>query len=424
MIQTLADVLKNREAITAELFKNGNRHGGSPFFGAAEMDGVVVFDDIVASKFLEAFYIYDTHIAPGRLPGAGMTIGDVLKHEENTYLTFHYGVATGNMAAVHYLRPYESLYVDWSAKYESVNKEVKDFIERVRSNYHECFGIKVIAEFNHISCYVGFDDIMAPSPEFVDALSVLARVLFKLKRKGTAEMARTAAALADSLKPYTVFQGLIKTIRKHHKGYPVIREDMIRLTSPTASGGANMHTGTVSDDINDAIPQGDGLFMVAIQAGAFANMQHFGTGSIPGQHYWLLPPRTPFFELVQKEVDSDSNLQKLWKKVSRRVGSGSSYWARSAEWEEATEAIKTKVARQVIPELISQRVLGFHLDMNEKPNVALIRPVVANSLFMADPSLVEQNGLTVIRPGYTDLLGEVSDGYFKFPIERKQSAAA
>lgn len=426
MIKDLASALNSKDMIVQQLLKNGTGKGGANWFAEAEMDGIVVLDDVVASKFLEAYYVYDTHIAPGMLPGGGMTIGDVFNNGEDVYMTFHIGVAEGNTAAMHYMRQYENLYFEWTAKRKDCNRQVKELVEQAKALNSKCFGIRSIAEFNHIGGYVGFDDILCPSSEFVGDLNELASKLSRARQKGFRALARTSQALAQELSPYTVFSGVFKNIRKNHKGLPIYHDGMMGVSSPTASGGANLHTGTVSDDLTMAIPGGSGLSMVAIQAGNFSNMQHFGTGSRPGEHYWLLPPKTPFFELTQALIEADSSLLKSWKNLSVKLGTGKgkTYWVKSGRWSQVTRQIKQNVAREVIPTLIGERVLGFHIDMNQKPFTALIRPVISNSSFERNSDLITQSQLQVIRPGYKDLLVEDSRGYYKFPLEYQKAAIA
>lgn len=426
LLNTLSDVLQHKDEIVQKVLQNGKKTDDFILFSEVEMDGIVVFDDEIASKHLEALYVYDTHLAPHRLPSDGMCIGDIITHDEKRYFTFHHDVAMSNSAAIHYLREHEKAYVEWNEKSEDLNREAKELIAQVRLVQPDCFGLKDIQEFEFISSPIGFfDDVQTPSPSFVQALQKLSGKLRATDKANKTNLSKQVADLANKCRPYRRFQGLMKKIRKHHKGMPYIAEGMIRLSSPSASGGATWHTRSTSDNAERAIPGGTGLTMIAIQAGNMgSNMTHIGSGSCPGEHYFMVVPETPFFALAQKRIDEDQSLVPIWNEVSVKVGTGPGYYDKSMKWMRATESIKQEVARAIIPDLIVKHVLGFHLDLNKKRNTALIRPVIAQSLFQKEEPLIKQSGLEVIRPHFDGFFAEFCEGYAEFPFKYKDKSAA
>jgi hypothetical protein len=71
------------------------------------------------------------------------------------------------------------------------------------------------------------------------------------------------------------------------------------------------------------------------------------------------------------------------------------------------------VVKEIVPAIVSERVLGFHVDLNSRKETALIRPIISESYFAKERGAVKDSGLGVINPGFSDLLFETSKGYGK-----------
>lgn len=54
----------------------------------------------IALRYVEAMYVYITHLVPHEMPGAGEIIGDVATHEGKTYWTLNVGAAATTQAAL------------------------------------------------------------------------------------------------------------------------------------------------------------------------------------------------------------------------------------------------------------------------------------------------------------------------------------
>lgn len=417
MLQTLFDVLGQKDRLLAEMIEKSGAGTDFEYFNSTEMDGVVVLGDEIAKRFLEHNYTLDTHIAPHRLPGTGLSVSDILTHEGRTYLTLNLLVMISNVTALHLMRQHDETYVKWSEQRDATNERVRRLIEQLRLINDDCFGFDEFKRFEELTSPVGWSDVGTPSPEFIKATSDLAKLLMRRRKKGMRSLARTASVIADELAPYSIFREFMQTLRKDtgHKRFPLVHDGMLTFSTPAASGNATMHTHNPSDDVNDAMPSTNDLFVIAMQSGRFQNMTHFGSGSVPGEHYWMLPPRSPYFPEVQKRVDDDPELNRLWTELSRFDGDRAQALKQASVWTRATLGVKSEVAKSVVPDLIGQRVLGFHVDMNTRSGTALLRPVVAEAHYQAHADIVKANGLEVIKPPFFALLAEDNQGYGELP---------
>jgi hypothetical protein len=275
MFQSLADIVNARTDIVAALDR---ARGCEPLtlFDSARIETVAVIPTTVALRYVEAMYVYATHLVPHELPGVGEIIGDAVTHEGKTYWTVNVGAATTTQAAL---------------------------------QLHRC----------------GMSD---------------------------EELWR----------------------RLGHKGRPHVIGDMLVFTTPAWSGGASMHSHTPNDDVTLCLPSGNDLMILASQAGAIP-IPHFGGGNWKGKHIIWSLPSTPFFSAVQDRIDADYPLAEKWQKVYQSPGEPI---AAAFGWcTEITRPHKNEVIRAVVPELVSNRILGLFLDLTREHRILHILPVVS-----------------------------------------------
>ncbi len=408
-MQTLSEVVRNRSKIEAAIGERGEEgFAGTKLFHTVRMDGVVIFTDDIACRYLEANYKMNTHLVPHRLPGVGLSTGDIKTHEGKTYLTVDFNVMVANCFALHLIRPHEARYVEWTEQAESYNREIKSLIGAVQLADASCFGIKELATFTHTTSPVGWSDVGTPSSELLTALTGLAGHLIRRRKKGMRKLSHTASMLVSRLKPYSAFEDVMSHIRKEagHKGFPRVHNGMLTLNVPAASGGATLHTHQPSDDLLSAIPSSNDLTLIAAQAGTIPLM-HIGAGSLEGEHYFMLPPKSPFFARAQEKLDADNRLDTLWQVLGSRREFASQRVL--SEWLKETAPLKGEVIKDVVPGLVAERVLGLHVDLRTQKGTALVRPVVAESHFNAHRDAATH--LTAIRPEFSDMLGCIGDTY-------------
>jgi hypothetical protein len=411
MIQTLSDVFTNREELLGIVDKRNDRPGSFLCaYDRSVMDGVVVLPDLVAQKFLEINYLLGTHFAPGYMPGIGMSTGDVVDLEGKTFLTFIYGVLVYNVMTFHMIRKDEKLYQEWEQKNAEFDRRVLQLIGEVRQVSEDCFGIGRLKESRQWNeTYVGWKYLGVPDKTFVEALKLVADAC---NVAGSEILQKRALALAAELQPYTVFQDLMAKIREecHHKGFPIVRDGMLVLNAPAASGGASVHTNNAGDDLRSALPNQNDFLMVGGQAGTL-EIAHIGGGKLQGESYIMLPPQSTFFADVKAKVDSDEELKQKWAEVSHSV----SLLHASDDWTVATMPCKQAVVKEIVPGLIQNRVLGFHLDLmtGKSTRTMHLRPVIAEAAFLASQDVISRYGCDVLRRNWQDVLIETSDSYGK-----------
>jgi len=204
------------------------------------------------------------------------------------------------------------------------------------------------------------------------------------------------------------FQQLDTELRDHrhkhsHKGTPEVSDGLFILTSPAASGGASWHSMVCSDDVSAAVPHHSALFMIGSQAG-LTGVMHIGHGSVVGKHFVFALPKEPLLA-IQALVDQDQALIDLWPQVQE---AGADF-VNVDKWDEATLRHKQEVVRAVAPEIIRERVLGFHLDLTVGQRGALLSPVVTEShLAQYRDQLPE---VQVKRHPFADFYMETNDRY-------------
>ena len=303
--------------------------------------------------------------------------------------------------------------MEWESKREEMNRRVKAFTEEVCMLKSGCFGIKDFSGFEELHSFVGWYDVGTPAPAFIDTLRSFSETMKRRKKKGMYALAREAFAIAQELAPYTIFQEIMIGIRRDtgHKGFPRINNGMLLFSTPAASGGATMHNYNPADDFTEAMPSRNDLFIIAIQAGNLGGrMIHIGAGSRSGEHYFMLLPRSPFFSRVQAEVDDSQELNDLWKKTVCSSDDINEV-TNASEWSGATADIKRQVLEDVVPQLIEERAIGWHIDMNTEKGTALMRPVVSEAHYEKEREKVEEYGLAIIRPNFEALLTKIGNEY-------------
>lgn len=414
MIQTLADVVAQQVELTTELTRRADDDKTLKPFDSVAMDGVVVLKDHMAMRWCEMEYAFNTNFVPGGLPGVGESTADFPTHDGKTYLAVDLGVMLCNMEAVHLIRPHEALYRKWHSSKETLRRRLDEFLKATLQVDAGVLATKAFGECRTFDDRVGWESTGTPTSAVVDALHALAQRLKRRRRKGTTALAAEGQRIAELLQPFTHFGSVLAQVRKTtgHKSFPHISDDMIRFYTPAASGGASMHSHCASDDVTNALPSEGDLILIAAGAGIWENVTHLGHGKLQGEHYIMLVPRTPFFETVRQRVDEDAEIVATWEKmknfgeVQRETLS-----ERVHEWLKLTQSIKNAVIREVVPRLITERVLGFHVDLIHRRGTALLRPVVAESHLVAYPHLIERAMLSVIRPPIESTLACVGNHY-------------
>lgn len=406
-MQTLRDVVENRGELLWRMEAIRDERSSIRIFDSVEMDGVVVLSNINAQRYLEFNYVYDTHFVPNRLPGIGLSTGDIITHEGGMYLTVNFSVMEANVAALHLLREHDLLYVEWHNRREEMEEMFLAFLKKVHAVTNDYFGIEEFKLFAGFKSSVGWSDVGTPSVDFLKVLDMFSEMMIQRRKKGMRELARNSSFLSFELRPYSTFQDFMKDLRTktRHKGFPRVQNGMLQFNTPAASGGAVMHTHNPSDDLYMAMPSYGDLFIVASQAGN-TGVTHLGSGSITGEHYFMLPPMSPFFSLVQEQVDVDSGLVEEWERIS---GSEEKLNLGFKEWFDKTRGIKEQVVKEIVPGLVEERVLGFQVDMVSKKGVALLRPVVSESHLQRHTGSI--NGLQVLRKNFVSVLAETPKGY-------------
>lgn len=405
MIQTVRDVIEQQAALLGELDKSNEPEGICHFYDRSQLGSIVVVPDAVVLRFLEFTYYLNTHFAPGRFPGNGMCIGDILTHQGEDYLAFHVGVGLQNQQMLHRSRAIEPALRSWSENKVRLSEKVSAFLTAAKERDTECL---VMGPFQSPDkwheTYAGFSYVGTPSPEFVEALGNFSQL--HSGRNDLRDLVSAAAELAEELRPYIDLAKTIHDLRRtnHHKGTPRINEyGHLVLTSPSASGGASFHTQPAGDDLLYSLPGSEAMFIIGSQAGVTGAV-HIGGGKLKGVHYVFLPAATPFFAMVQAEVDGDPGLARAWQEL----GEGDEKYH---EWDQLIAPIKQKIIREVVPRLMRDRVLGFKIDLVSQFGVCLVSPVVASSYLEAHREFVDESGLEVVQFGVAGFVLESGEGY-------------
>lgn len=414
MIQTLSGVMESRDSLLEKFNRVNEDMGRDSMFNSSQMDGVVVLPDVVAKGFLLANYSFNTHFVPGCLPASGEIIGDFLKHQGKTHLTLHYGTMMANLMLFHLVRGIEPIYKDWYEHADELSQEVEIFIEQVRAEE-----VKVLESIESADIikrildkhgewrdtYVGWNYLGTPSPQFINILS-------EIGNKCNGLIAKGALDLENKLRPYCDLPETLGGFRNQirHKGIPIIKAGMISTTQPAASGGASIHTHVTGDDVGNALPSSKDMFIIAAQAGAIGVM-HIGGGNVTGEHIILIPPRTPFFDMVQEAVDDSSELKDLWQEIKDKTRDEFLEKAVSS-WVNTTREIKEQAIARVVPDIISSRVLGFHVDLKSERRVAQLHPIVSECAIPANKEMLKKYKWEILTRDVDSVLLEAQEGYF------------
>src|SRR5687768_6102049 len=97
-------------------------------YDTAEMDGVVVWPDAVALRFLELNYTFGTHFMPNGLPGIGETTADLISGDGKTSLILPIESALANVVALHLVRQEEGLYRRWYKERVALAERTRSFL--------------------------------------------------------------------------------------------------------------------------------------------------------------------------------------------------------------------------------------------------------------------------------------------------------
>ncbi len=413
MIQTLSDVIENHDNLLQKfnLVKEGTER--DPLFDSSRMDGVIVLPDEVAKGFLLADYSFNSHFVPGSLPASGEIIGDFLEHEDRTYLTLNFWAMITNLKLFHLVRGIEPIYKNWHERIDELSQEAEAFIKQVRieeakvlSSVESANIVKKVLDKpeNWRNTYVGWSYLGTPCSHFVDAS-------LEISDKCDGLLAEKASELESKLRPYCDLPETLEGFRNQisHKGIPIIRDGMIRTNKPATSGGASIHTHGAGDDVSCVLPNANDMFIIATQAGTIG-VSHFGGGNVTGEHIIFCPPRTPFFKLVQEAIDVNSELKDIWQDLKDKTD-GEFLEEAVGIWLDITKEIKEQVMVEVVPDIISKRVLGFHVDLKSERRVAQLHPVVSECAIQINEEMINKHKWEILNKEVDSVVIETSDGY-------------
>jgi hypothetical protein len=415
-MKTLPDVLNSHDIICPWVMERGKpKDAPAPLFTRVQMDGVVVLSDQLALRYLEQSYVMNTHFAPGCKPGAGLTTGDVIWHDSRPHLTIDLAAIQRDMAALHFTRKLEPLYVQWCERRNDLSHRLREVCGQMDAVKAEEFGVKLFQRYEQAFNRITLGPMGLPSPEFLRTLKRLAKAMKARKKKGTATFASTLGSLIQDLQPYSSLPGALDDIQAvtKHRSAPRIQQDLLTFSSPMwRSSNASMSAQGPSDNFLHIIPSTEDLVVIAMEAGNLGpNIRHLDGGNIEGEHYFMLLPRTPFFDLVQRRVEADTALVALWREMNKRVGDEHAQFARVEMWHHETKPAKQWAVLEAVPGLIADRVLGLHVSMTRKRGTATIRPVVAESHYLKHRAFVERKALEVVMPNFASLFGDTPEGY-------------
>lgn len=361
-MKTLSDVLDQEDVMISKLIENGNvENPGYEFFDSVRMDAVLVLDDILLRKYLEYLYCYDTHIAPHCLPAVGMTVGDIVEIKGQNYLTINGMGMSADVIASQMFRQHEEKSRQWIENYDKLNQKILEFMQNIHKLDMECFGVEEFSSFTYIGSHIASFEVDLPSLDFVKALYAFSERC-ELSSKVGSDILDRAHKLALELEPYLSLLSSLKKIKKEvgHKGFPGIKDSLIQFNTPATSAAAVMHSCIPNDKLDYSSLSSNSLMLIAAQAGNLLNTMHIGAGSIKGEHYFMHPPRSEFFTAVQGKFDGDSDLKNLWqdRDYSLFEGDIQAVAAAAMEWRHACLDAKCEVIKDVVPGIVSGRVLG------------------------------------------------------------------
>jgi hypothetical protein len=347
------------------------------------------------------------------MPAVGMSTGDVRELEKGRFfLTMSAGILVANNMTFQMIREHEQLYCSWEQRCAELDKQVREYLADVRKVSENCFGIERLKDSQKWNkTYVGSHYIGVPDGNFVEALVALANLC--QGKEGAEKLCKRALRLADVLQPYTTLQKLMWEIRKKcsHKGFPIICDDMLMLNAPAASGLSSIHTKNAGDDLRRALPTASDLVIIGGQAGT-TQVPHFGGGDLQGEGYTMLLPKDAFFATVRANIDASEELGQKWLKLAKAEGLSSA----TQDWMIATAPFKRDAVKEIVPNLVASRVLGFHLDLmaGKSTRTMHLRPVIAEAALLAGQSVVDQYGCQVLRRNWENVLVETKDSYNGF----------
>jgi hypothetical protein len=411
MIQTLTDTISNRQALLERLDRFNE---GYDFYSQSTMDAVMVWPDTVARHCLELAFLYGTNFVPGGLPGFGMPTGDLLEHEGKTYLTMQYAGMLVDAAALYLTRPKETLYREWDEKMESYDARIQTFLQNLQSQNATAFAtfgtgyLERPTLWRQNSVGSSYEDL--PRREFLEHL---AQVQALLQDSEDSTLLQEAQALHAELTPYAELIDFLWSIRKEldRKGHSYIGDGMLGQSSPAASGGCSLYFVGAGEDIKRAVPNHSTLMMAGAEIGTMgANITYISGGSTKGQRQVMMAWKTPFFPRVQELVDGDESLVSLWQELTE----AGCPLDRFQEWTKASMEPKRQGIKEVVPSLVSERVLGLVLDMNGEGRTARLRPIVSESVAAAHESLLKENRLEIQRSPIDAVLVKDRDGLYGF----------
>ncbi|PCI28189.1 hypothetical protein COB55_04150 [Candidatus Wolfebacteria bacterium] len=413
MLQKLSEVLEVKDDLVKRLDNLASSLSSVlTNYKGAVMDSVLVIPDEIAQRYYEMMYTMNVHFTPDGLPGCGAGTGDFISHGGESYLGIELGVCFANMRLMHHFRKYESLFSEWEDNSKCFGHEVNEFVTELKKISENCFGFKSLQnheQWNDTSA--GWNYVGTPSILFVDSLSEVAERLNRMKKKGLSSLARIACDLEAKLRPFCHLAGAMNELRNqcNHKGVPFIKDGMVRMSAPAASGGASLHNMGASDDLLHSMPNRSSFMIVSGQT-SMGKITHLGGGRTKGEHFTMRIPQTPFFSMVQEKVASNKKLSDLWQSSSQGDDDKA-----VEQWTMELLPIENEIIKKVVPDMVSTQVLGLHFDLRSAEGVAKLHPVIAESCLENNTDAVKKHGVAVIRKSIEKVLGMSGDNTYLIP---------
>ncbi len=358
---TLTEVLRQGSRFCGLVVKNSKGDDKSIEVTNARIDGVVVMRDDFLESILSSYYVMNSNIVPNDLLGVGMFNTGIVKREKERVVSIDGVLVSEGLLLLHFLRSVQDIFVQWSEKKE----EFSNTLTYIHTTVRQKHGIHYWTEPKGVPPRQRLDAI--PSVPLLDVMDYYIAELESIRNSDAHALKLEIQKFQQGIFPFVGLVNDIKTYDSlvYRERVPYFYEDMLIVSSVTHMYNI-IKFYIPSQDLETALPG-----YRHIQATCY-NVEVM-KGELPGHYICLLPSHDLFIKM-RDAIEEDSRACALWAELKKGRPGGH---AEAAAWNATSGPLKERVIRDLLPQSITQDVVGFDVFFSE--GRASLRPIVSES---------------------------------------------
>lgn len=367
----LQDFYNNTESFLSKLNENGKELSFLNPEYKFEIGNPVGIPNMTLARMYELLLTSVVHLCPNKLMGTSMAIGDFFSGNGQELLMPNMNVCITNFIHLHLGRSVEDSLSSWELIKEEAYALAKDITSYLETTENK----ELNSELGSFYAYAGFKFVGTPSKSYIDTITKM------VNSESLQPIADKVKSLIEMCEPYVNIADDLMNMRSllQSKGVVEVYKGMLKMSAPSASGGACWATMMPSDDLHVTIPSANNMVMVLSSSGALVGLDHFGpSSSVPrvGFGTFLLP--LDLVTEIQKIMDASGN---NFTDYSVSLSDDRDIVVKKAmEWRKIQIETLQDYFKSNLLNLIGNNILGSLVKVDDESKTIYFSPIVPSSM--------------------------------------------